>query len=433
MKLAKMSLAAALLMGASAFAIENTKVSGDAKLYYTTNDAEQADGDSGSLFEKDNSNADAAFNLGVTTDLAKGLSAGAKLSIVSTLGLENNLVSGTFGNSHGVTGNASDFGAQADDAYWMSEAWVAASMANTTAKLGRMELDTPLVFSETWSVETNTFESAVLINTDIPDTTIVAAFVGRSNDATRDTAVGTLNDAGLTQGGVVAQNGKFNTFGLSGLNAVVGTNYRDNGAYAFAVVNNSYKPLTVQAWYYDVLTTANAYWLQADYSLDSLGLTVGAQYTAGSLDDDNGVAAGDVDLNAYALKVGYAMDALSVSAAYSQIGEDFGWGGNLAASGASKLYTEAWWNYTYITQADTASINVTAEYAVKDVADFGLYFTQADQSADAGSNDLQEVTVTASVPVGFVNATLAYINTDAENQNAGDAYNSVQVYLDASF
>ena len=35
MKFTKMSLVAALLVGSSAFAIDNVKVSGDAKLYYS--------------------------------------------------------------------------------------------------------------------------------------------------------------------------------------------------------------------------------------------------------------------------------------------------------------------------------------------------------------------------------------------------------------
>jgi imipenem/basic amino acid-specific outer membrane pore len=39
MKLVKMSILAAALIGSSAFAIDNVKVSGDAKLFYGTNDS----------------------------------------------------------------------------------------------------------------------------------------------------------------------------------------------------------------------------------------------------------------------------------------------------------------------------------------------------------------------------------------------------------
>ncbi|MGZ5209128.1 MAG: hypothetical protein ACXWB0_08940, partial [Sulfuricurvum sp.] len=69
MKLVKMSLAAAVLLGASAFAIDNVKVSGDAKLFYGTDDHSTY-----GLFDKDSSYADTALRLGVTGDLLKGVS-----------------------------------------------------------------------------------------------------------------------------------------------------------------------------------------------------------------------------------------------------------------------------------------------------------------------------------------------------------------------
>ena len=43
MKLAKMSMVAALLLGANAYAIDNVKVNGDAKLYYATDDSEKTE------------------------------------------------------------------------------------------------------------------------------------------------------------------------------------------------------------------------------------------------------------------------------------------------------------------------------------------------------------------------------------------------------
>jgi imipenem/basic amino acid-specific outer membrane pore len=184
MKLVKMSLAAAVLLGASAFAIDNVKVSGDAKLFYGTNNADYTKAgvtDSG-LFDQGvagegGSYADTALRVGVTGDLLKGVSFGVTANAVSTLGLENNLVSNTWTGAHGVA-NAST---GVDDAGWMSEAWLAATMGKTTAKVGRMELDTPLAFSEKWSVAKNTFDAAVLINQDLPDTTLVGAWVGKGN------------------------------------------------------------------------------------------------------------------------------------------------------------------------------------------------------------------------------------------------------------
>jgi imipenem/basic amino acid-specific outer membrane pore len=84
MKLVKMSLAAAVLLGASAFAIDNVKVSGDAKLFYGTDDAATLD-----LFDQGNSYGsygDASVRLAVTGDLHKNVSFGATAYASAHLG-----------------------------------------------------------------------------------------------------------------------------------------------------------------------------------------------------------------------------------------------------------------------------------------------------------------------------------------------------------
>ena len=425
MKLAKMSLAAALLLSASAYAIDNVKVSGDAKLYYHTQDDSNdgtATGDNGnSLFNKKGAMGQAALGLGITADLTEGVSSGAHLTALSTLGLENQLVNGVWEGTNGV-----------DDSFWFDEVWMAATAGKTTAKVGRMALDTPLVFSETWSITKNTFEAAVLINQDIADTTLVGAFVGGSNGA----------ELG---GGQVVGN----------MNAAGNTNFHQfyDGAYAVGAVNNSWKPLTAQAWYYNAqadgtpalngLNSLQAYWLQADVDME--GILLGAQYTS----IDYNVASTTFDNNAFAVMAGYAMkDVVTVKVAYSQTGEEkdstlaLGAGGNLAASGQSKLYTEAWWNYGYITQADTSAINVAVS---GNVADYGLaaYYTATDADANGAATDtradMTELTLEVTRSVGPLDVSLLYIMTDAEDQNNkavaldGDAFNTVQAYLTYNF
>ena len=433
MKFTKMSLVAALLIGSSAFAIENTKVSGDANLFYNTSDA-----GSNSLFDKDNSAADAGLNLNVTTDLVKNsvvsISAGAGYTVLSTLGLENNLVSGVWGGAHDATaGTGASYGsslggAKVENANWMNEAWIAATAGKTTLKLGRMELDTPLVFTEKWSIEKNTFEGAVVINQDIPDTTLVGAYVGNGNgtETYGNGAATALNDANLTVGGVVATDGKFTTYGK-------------DGAYAVGAINNSFKPLTVQAWYYDLTRLADAYWLQADLDASTLGvegLSAGAQYTSAEVKSGTYLAPISTDSSStYAVKLGYEMkDLFTASVAYSSV-DDKGvlTAANTAtASGASKLYTEAWWNYGYVTQLDTDSWNVTVTSPVNGLFDLGLYYTNANNKATA-DNDLTEFTATAAKSFGPLDATLAYVNAKAKDQNNDSNYNMIQAYLTLNF
>ncbi len=415
-----MSLVAALLIGSSAFALDNTKVSGDANVYYNTSDASN-----GTLFDKDASAADVAVNLNLTTDLLSNdlvsISAGAGYTVLTTLGLEQNLVSSVWGGAHSITGNTSSRGAHVNNASWFNEAWVAATSGKTTAKLGRMALDTPLAFTETWTAEENTFEGAVVINQDIPDTTLVGGYIGNGN--------GTENLAGRPAQGPVAiaavvnQDGKFDTYGKS-------------GAYAAGVINNSYAPLTAQAWYYDVVQVATAYWLQADLDASSLGvkgLTFGAQYS--------GVTAapsGSKEDNVYAVKLGYGMkDMFAASVAYSQTNDNgsIGYAGFNTATAAgtaqSKLYTEAWWNYGYVTRTDTTAYNVTVTSPVNGMFDLGLYYTYADQAKAKGPNDLKEFTLTAGKSFGPLDLTAAYINADYGKVK--DSSNTVQVYATLNF
>ena len=417
MKFTKMSLVAALLIGSSAFAIDNTKVNGSADLFYSTSDKGTK-----SFFDKDNSTASIAVNLNVTTDLVKNdavaITAGAGYTVLSTLGLENSLVSN-------VWGSALSTGAKVKNASWIREAWVAATADKTTLKLGRMELDTPLAFTETWSLEKNTFEAAAIINQDIPDTTLVGAYVGAGNgtEALGENASGKVSGAELATGAVVNENGHFTTYGT-------------DGACAFGLINNSFKPLTVQAWYYDLKRLATAYWLQADLNME--GILAGVQYSAQEMKADNSLHISNTDAaSVYSLMLGYAMqDGPSIKFGYSAVDKK----GYLTAantatqSHASKLYTEAWWNYGKVTQHDTNSFNVVVEGQAGGV-DLGLYCTNADQTAAAGDNDLSEVTVTAGRSFGALDTTIAYTYANTKTKTVGDeeASNILQAYLSFNF
>ena len=413
MKLVKMSLLAATLIASSAFAIDNVKASGDAKLYYATHDDTNNNADA-ALFDQTSSDGQAALGLGVTADLTEGISAGVHLTALSALGLTN------------IVSNVWEAGIE--DQFWFDEAWLAGTYGKTTAKVGRMTIDTPLAFTETWSIAKNTFDAGVLINQDIPDTTLVGAYLGESNDG------------GTGQyGNVIADSDNFtnSTFGL--ING-------GKGAYATGVVNNSWKPLTVQGWFYNLPSTANAYWAQADFAFD-FGLLIGGQF-AGI--DAKRVAVGDSGNTAVSAMAGYEVkDIVTVSAAFSQIGtNDNGIGAGFNVFGAqSKLYTEAWWNYGYITRADTTAINVTAKTPEElTYVALGLYLTQATVGANGAAvdfkDDMMEVTLEASKSFGPLDAALLFIMTDAEDQNidvtapagtAGDSYNTLQAYLTYNF
>jgi hypothetical protein len=429
MKFTKMSLVAALLVGSSAFALENVKISGDAQLFYMTDDTTGHD-----MFQDANSAGDTAIHLGATADLVKGVSAGTSMTAVSSLGLENNLVNKVWAGAHSLQGantaggTVNSFGGSVNTASWFNEAWIAATVGKSTVKLGRMELDTPLAFTEKWSIERNTFDAAVLINQDLPDTTIVGAYVGQGNGTEvwdqNNTGALNLSYAGNAVGGVVNQDGAFQTYG-------------QNGAYAFGVINNSFKPLVAQAWYYDVSKMAQAYWLQADVTVDNM--LFGAQYCSMSADQTT-----QTDENVWSLMAGYvAKDLATIKVAASSTSKD----GTLAhtafntatngANAQSKLYTEAWWNYGYVTKRNNSALHASIEGSLEGY-DLGLYATKVDDktvvSGTTGNMDMTEITVTASRDFGPLNTTVAYINTDIKNTAVTSTNtNTVQAYLTLSF
>jgi hypothetical protein len=405
MKIVKMSLVAALLVGSSAFALDKMKYTGDAKLFYSTADMGNAD-----LFDQASAMGHAALDLGVTADLAGGAVAGVSTTALSTLGLENNVVGAVWASGSTAT------------QWWVSEAYIAKTFGKTTAKVGRQTLDTPFAFTETWNAAYNTFDAIVLLNQDIPDTTIVAANVGKHN-GNSGFAVVQPTDTGA---GVVDS---FGTFAL-------------DGAYALGVVNNSFKPLTAQAWYYNVSKAADAMWVQADLACEKVkGLVAGVQYASIA---NKGVLDGMDDSSAFAAKIGYEAEKFSVSAAFSQTDDkgtlqianvatmDLNLASPTAGGGgaASKLYTEAWWNFGYVGAADTTAMNLTATYDAG-FAGFGAYITST--SADAANVDMMEVTLEATKSFDALDTGLYYIHSDADDMNAGDAFSTVQVYLTYNF
>jgi hypothetical protein len=397
MKFVKMSLAAAMLMGASAFAIENVKVDGAASLFYTTTDDGSATAD---LFDKGSASGQAALKLGATADLTKGVSAGATLYAISTLGLEGTLVSDVW-----------EMGT--DDEYWFGEAWLAGTTGKTTAKVGRMELDTPLVFSEGWSIAPNTFDAAVVVNQDIEKTTLVGAYVGKHN------AGGTTTGAG----GI-----------LNEIDAVTDTAFNKfyDGAYAFGAVTTAIPMTTAQLWYYDAQSTATAYWAQADVAIDG-GVSFGAQF-AGM----EPATAGADDSEAFALKVGYDMpDVVSVAVAYSSVDEDGTMGiRNLSTDFESRLYTEKWWNFGLVGDQGADSYSLTASTTAGGVDLFaGYYVTEVDLVGTASDYEFTEFTVTAGKSFGALDATLVYIMGDDDQDGTVNDVDSdtVQVYLTYNF
>jgi len=409
MKFTKLSLIAALAV-TSAMA-GDAKITGDARVYYSTDDM----GTHG-LFNKDGAYGDSAVNLNYTKDLSDMVTISAGVTGVSTLGLENTLVSGTWA-AH--TGNG------VQDTVWIDTANVTLKPIDKTMIIaGRMKLkggfSTPLAFTETWNIAENSFDAAVLVDQHIDKTMLVAAWVGRGNGHNQLKNV----DGGQTKYGALSAGNQ------AGLLAATGLNFENRGAYTVAAITTLIPNTTAQAWYYDVVGQANAVWAQADVAATK-EFSVGLQYATimpkGQFD-------GADDTKAFAGKLGYDAGGMNVFAAYSKL-DDKGlvYMGNTATGGAhggqSKLYTEAYWNYNFVGQAGAKTMALGAGY---DLSGTALTLQATDVKND-NSNMLEmtEITATASTKVGPFDATVALINSKSDDIRFDG--NTVQVYLTAPF
>jgi hypothetical protein len=421
MKLVKMSLAAATLIGASAYAeVSNIKYHGEAKVIYQTTDSSH---NTAGLFDQGPSGGVPAFGeaaaggavltLGATADVGEGFELGAEIQAVSTLGLENNLVSNTMwgsrvGATAGILGTSTDSGAL--NAWNASQAYIAKTFGNTTLKVGRQELDTPLAFTEKWNVGKNTFESAVLVNSDIPDTTLVAAFVGNHNGG----GANAVNYGGFARTAVFDDGAGGTGFTQFGLPAFTSTGTRvhadASGAYAFGLVNTSVENLTAQAWYYDVVSQAKAFWLQADMKNIADMVSVGAQYASLSPD-----AAGLDDSSIWAVKAAVDIEGINVFAAYSDADEDGVAGfSNIATGDKTKIYTGTGSIYMdgVVTAPGTSTYKVGASAKVADVK---LAASYADASDMNNAGDMNAWDVKASTNVAGLGLTAIYQEMDNDN------------------
>lgn len=315
MKFTKLSLAALIAMGiaSNASALENVKVDGQVKLWYQTTDltslsteAASATSKNDGIFKQVGATGDLVAKLRATGDLTKKVSFGTTMYMVTTLGLENNLVSSeaiTVGSTNDV-GGAGVTNGDSNLPMWLGEAYMTYKAGNTLVKIGRQELDTPLAFTETWNAAPNTFEAAVVVNKDLPDTTLIAAYVARGNGNGAST---------------VGKN--FNAYGNFGSSYAPGET--GAGAYAVGMLNKSIPNLTVHPVYYDVVDSATAFWIDAAYNIpniakiEALYATLSAQ---GDLENSLKTAGvQDRDTDAYAVKVSGELVGVKLGASYSAV------------------------------------------------------------------------------------------------------------------
>jgi len=375
-KITNLSLAAiaAVAMTTGAMADVDMKIGGQGVLYYQTTDTSNTT----DLFNQDSSKANAGLQLNLDADLGNGFGFGYQESFLGSLGLENNLVHDTMQKAGALNSHA------------MTKLFVTKKVGNTTLKLGKQELPkslSPLAFSEGWNVFKNTFDAAIAINTDIENTTIVAAYVAKSNGH------GDLSN--------------FNNLATSG-----GTNM-NSGAYMLTVANKSNKMAQPTLTYYalkDVAGGESGSALWADVQVDA-GLPVKFALQGGQIDPANNLDKTTV----YGAKVTGNAGPVAIKLAYSSVDDGAVAVQNIGTGIKTPLYTQMVANQGAIaSDADTVVLQASM------AAGPGKLIAQYDMTTDnsAIKNDFNELDVIYKVKALGTDMLFAYVRTDTDNGNA---------------
>lgn len=352
--LATTSFAASDLAGA----FKEGKTSGQIRAMYIKNDLSSTANDAGT---PDNSAFGLGGKLGFETAPLYGISAGAVFYTSQDLGTMNSngakVEGAIFDRAGSSTNKPSSYSL-------LGQAYVQGQFGKTTVKVGRQQIDTPLAGSDDIRVIPNLFEAALVINTDLPSTTLIGGYVARMaglDSAAANNPLGGDSRNGRTAFQSMSRSALGGTVDLSNVAGSGNSEIGDKGVYVLAAVNNSIKDLTLQAWEYYAVDVVNAIYLQADYKLGlgkDMALNVAAQYynikdmgktkdLLKATADAAGVGLGKVGYDVYGAKASLETPVgVTPYVAYNKVSEQ-----NNGINGGSMVFG-AWGGYPEFAIAD---------------------------------------------------------------------------------
>jgi len=362
MKLAKLSLAAIVVAGltTSSFAADTLadafkegKISGELRAWYFDRDRD-ATGESADIFAT-------GLQLKYITGKYYGFSLGATLQS-SFQPFADEEAKAVFEDE--MYGS----GAQ------LSEAYINYTIGKTTAKVGRQFIKTPLIGSSTSRMITQSFEAALVTNTDLPQTTLMAGVVTKFQARTDNDSIADFEPL----------------------------NNDHDHAYTAMVVNKSIPNVELTFQYLtldnDAKGSSNTnrtkgykdYYFEAEYTNKAgafdYGLATNYLYT----DWESYDAA-----KMYGVKVNLGYGNFKTYVAYSSISDDTGNKGVKAGEGggAQPNYVKGKQVKVGTYSSDTSGFSIDANYNFKNIGFLvGGRYTQLDIASKAANLDEQKIT-----------------------------------------
>ncbi|MDD5203729.1 MAG: OprD family outer membrane porin [Sulfurimonas sp.] len=203
----------------------------------------------------------------------------------------------------------------------LGEAYLQYKRGNTTFKGGRQKLDTPLAGSDDARMLPNLFEAYLLINTDLPNTTLIGGHVtsfapGTFANAYNGDVLGATAGYTAVPGNTATYQGDFTNMGTWAVGE------RTAGVSVVSATYTGIENLKIQAWDYYAHNILNAVYGQADFSwkcliTDAMKPSLSAQIIKeNGVGDKLGVA--DIDSLYAAAQFSVKISDLTASIAYSE-------------------------------------------------------------------------------------------------------------------
>ncbi len=306
------------------------------------------------------------------TGMLNGLSAGAAFYTTNKLDSKSSIAG---------ENDTTLFGPNGDNETYLGEAYLQYKNGNTAFKAGRQKLDTPLAGADDARMLPNLFEAYVLSNTDIKDTSLIAAHVTKF-------AAGTFANAYNNQPAALSL-----TSGYSGLaNATnMVSSFENMGEYAIgkntdgvtvaAAIYSGIPGMKLQLWDYYAHDILNAIYAEANYGwsyASGVSPYAAAQYIK---EDDVGSSyATKVNSDFIAVKAGVKVANFDVYAALSHNSKDSSaaiGGGTITPWGGMPAYTQGMVTRHQF-MAGTDAWKAAANYDWKDFGvnlNTGVYYT----------------------------------------------------------
>ena len=385
---------------ATPVAASNWDFNGQAALYYQTRDNANDD-----LFAKETALGAAGLQVqGTNKNVWNGVGAGFEMTGMSDLYLAPEVVSGFMQNiNNNVVAPGSDLlnnRATTDSGAEITQAYLTYGIGNTSIKLGRQALPkslSPFAFSEGWNVFKNTYDAALVVNTDLPDTTLVLADVKGANYITNLGAFNQVN--------------------------------KNDGAYMLTAQNKSIADLTLTGSVYylpNFFTVADnddatIAWADAKYKMGDIAVALQGGTVMG-----DAVTANAENTVAFGAKVGGNFSGIDASLAYSNVND--GQAGVFNAGGVkTPLYTQMILNQGAIRKDNDTVVARVGTAALGGKVGLAVDYTKSNAT---GVEDYTEADLTYKTKVFNNTTTLfaGYVYTQQDGVNNDDAQNMIRVW-----